>query len=106
MTFFNEIPSKRRNGQVASLKDAFQEMLQQTNLSTKFKEASLLATWQQMMGETIAEKTLRLFIKEKVLYAELSSAPLKAELTMAKTHIITQLNAQAGEKLIETVIFI
>jgi predicted nucleic acid-binding Zn ribbon protein len=106
MTFSNELPSKRRNGQVSSFKDAFEEMLKHTNLRKKFKEASLLAAWQEMMGRAIAEKTLRIFIKDRVLYAELASAPLKKELLMAKTKIIAQLNKQAGETIISDVVFI
>ncbi len=106
MNFTNEIASNRRNGQVSTFKEALEEMLRHSQLRHKFKQATLLASWQQMMGEAIAEKTLRLFIKEKVLYAEFSSSPLKAELLMAKAKIVAQLNKQAGEHLIDEVVFI
>jgi predicted nucleic acid-binding Zn ribbon protein len=106
MNFTNEIASNRRNGQVSSFKEALEEMLRHSHLRNKFKQASLLASWQQMMGENIADKTLRLFIKERILYAELSSSPLKAELLMAKAKIVTQLNKQVGESLIDEVVFI
>jgi hypothetical protein len=106
MNFTNEIASNRRNGQVSTFKEALEEMLKHSQLRQKFKQASLLVSWQQMMGEGIAEKTLRLFIKEKVLYAELASAPLKKELLMAKAKIVVQLNKHVGEHLIDEIVFI
>jgi hypothetical protein len=106
MNFTNEIASNRRNGQVATFKEALEEMLKHSQLRQKFKQASLLASWKQMLGDDIAEKTLRLFIKDKVLYAEFASAPLKKELLMAKSKIVIQLNKHIGEHLIDEVVFI
>lgn len=106
MNFTREIASNRRNGQVSSFKDALQEMLKHTQMHGKFQEARLIASWSEVLGEAIAEKTLRLFIKDRVLYAEFSSAPLKKELLMAKAKIMVQLNKQVGENVIDEVIFI
>jgi len=59
-----------------------------------------------MMGKPIADRTRRLFIQNKVLYVELSSAPLKQELSMSGSKVKDLLNRQMGENLLDKVIFI
>jgi predicted nucleic acid-binding Zn ribbon protein len=95
-----------RRGNTVSFKDAFDEMLKTLNLRKKYKEQSVMSYWRNMMGEAITERTLRVFIKERVLYVELSSAPLKQELGMAKKVIINQLNQAIGEKVIDEILFL
>jgi hypothetical protein len=106
MKFSYEIASKHRNGQTSSFKEALQEMLHHTQLHHKFQQTRIITSWQEVLGEAIAEKTLRLFIKEKTLYAEFSSAPLKKELSMAKAKIVIQLNKHVGEHIIDEIVFI
>jgi hypothetical protein len=100
------LKNSQRRGNTVSFKDAFDEMLKTLNLRKKYKEQSVMSYWRNMMGEAITERTLRVFIKERILYVELSSAPLKQELNLAKKMIIMQLNQVVGEKVIEDVFFI
>ena len=58
------------------------------------------------MGKPIAKRTTKIFIKEKVMFVELTSAPLKQELSLSKTKILQILNNEAGENLLEDIVFI
>ena len=58
------------------------------------------------MGNAIASRTLKVFIRDKKLYVKLSSAPLRNELSMSKSKIITLLNKDFEKTVIDEVIFI
>ena len=57
------------------------------------------------MGKTISSRTTKLFFKQKVLYVELSSAPLKQELILAKVKILALLNEKVTEGTITDIVF-
>jgi hypothetical protein len=99
------LKNSQRRGNTVSFKDAFDEMLKTLNLRKKYKEQSVMSYWRNMMGEAITERTLRVFIKEKILYVELSSAPLKQELSLTKKMLVVQMNQAIGEKVIDDVVF-
>lgn len=90
---------------VTTMKEAFEELLKVYRLQSRYKEFSITAFWEKIMGAPIAQRTIRLFIKNEVLYVELDSAPLKHELNMTKTKITQLVNKHAGENMIRTVIF-
>lgn len=86
--------------------DAFKKFLKQENLEQTFLEKKLISSWRGMMGETIASRTLKIFIKEKIMYVTLSSAPLKQELTNSKEKVLKIIEEEIGEGIIENVRFI
>jgi predicted site-specific integrase-resolvase len=58
------------------------------------------------MGPAIANSTSKIFIKNKKLYVQLNSAPLKSELSMSRAKIVEILNKDLKEELLEEVIFL
>ncbi|WP_234735551.1 DUF721 domain-containing protein [Tellurirhabdus bombi] len=95
----------RRPG-VTSLKDAIGQMLKSYQLQTRFDETYLEAFWEKMMGKAIASRTNRLYVKNRILHIEISSAPLRSELVIAKQKMIQLINKEMGTDVIEDVIFI
>lgn len=89
-----------------TIQDALNDMLQHYRLKKRFREEEIIQLWRTQMGASIAEQTRRVFIKDNVLYVELDSAPLKNELNMAKTKIAEAFCRQAGEQIVEEVVFI
>lgn len=63
-----------------SFTSAFRQFLRDENLDTRYREKLLIESWEIIMGKPIASRTTKLFIKNKVLFVGLSSAPLKQEL--------------------------
>jgi len=90
----------------ASIKEAVNDMLQAYNIKDKFNQTHIIASWERLMGKPIAKRTTKIFIKEKVMFVELTSAPLKQELSLSKTKILQILNNEAGENLLEDIVFI
>jgi len=58
------------------------------------------------MGLPISKRTTNLYIRNKRLYVHLSSGPLKQELNQSKAKVIELLNREAGDKVLDDVIFL
>ena len=84
----------------------FEKMLDEYKLSLKYHETELISTWSDLVGETIAKKTTRIFFKKKKLFVEISSAPLRHELMLSKSRVKEIIENKFGKGLIEDIIFI
>ncbi|MEQ9423990.1 MAG: DUF721 domain-containing protein [Cyclobacteriaceae bacterium] len=94
-----------RKAETSSIKSAFDELLKDYRIKDKFMEKNLLASWGRLMGKPIAQRTEKLFIKDKKLFVYLSSAPLRSELDHSKSKVIELLNKEFSENVIVDVIF-
>lgn len=92
--------------QSIKLGDAFKKFLKEENLEKTFLEKKLMSRWSEMMGEVIASRTLKMFIKEKIMYVTLSSAPLKQEMTNSKEEVLKRIEDEIGKGVIENIRFI
>jgi predicted nucleic acid-binding Zn ribbon protein len=88
-----------------SLGDAIRELIETYKLSSKLNEAKMIGSWEKMVGPMIAKHTVRLNVSKRVLFVELDSAALRNELTYAREKIRKMLNKEAGEELIDRVVF-
>jgi predicted nucleic acid-binding Zn ribbon protein len=96
----------RRNPGTTTVKDAINQLLKHYQLQSRFNETYLEAFWAKMMGHTIASRTKRLYVKERILYIEIESAPLRSELVNAKSKMITRINEDMGTSVIDDVVFV
>jgi len=99
------IADTRRNASATPLKEAIEEMFRAYKLDFKFNETHLLTYWTEIMGKTIATRTTKLTIRNKVLYVQLTSAALKNDLNLSKTKVIALLNKAAGSEVLTDVVF-
>lgn len=95
---------RTRRGELP-LQAAIKEMLNTYNLTKKFDAASVIASWEKLMGKTIADRTGKIFMKKQVLFVEITSAPLKHELNMSKSKIIGIFEKEIGPGIVEEIIF-
>lgn len=79
-----------------SFTNAFKKFLKTENLEVKYREKLLIESWGSIMGKPIAARTNKLFIKNRVLFIELSSAPLKQELVNNKTRVKEMIDEDFG----------
>ncbi len=89
-----------------TLKDAIGQLLKAYQLQSRFNETYLEAFWGRMMGQAIASRTNRLYVRDRKLYIEISSAPLRNELVTAKQKVIQLVNKDMGSEVIDDVVFI
>ena len=89
-----------------TLKDAIGQLLKVYQLQTRFNETYLEAFWGRMMGQSSASRTNRLYVRDRKLYIEIASAPLRSELVNAKQKLIQLVNKDMGTDVIDDVVFI
>lgn len=93
-----------RKKEAAPLESAFKDLLKAYSLEGKFREKSLVHDWPELVGKTIADRTTSVFIKDKKLFVKLRSGPIKKELQMSKSKVITLIIEKYGEGVIEDLV--
>lgn len=94
---------KRKNAEQIGI--LIQNFLRQESLESPLNEQRLLSAWPEVMGPVIAQYTRNLFIKNQVLYVQLSSAALRQELMMGREIIVRNLNSHVRAQVISNIIF-
>ncbi|MCA6078098.1 DUF721 domain-containing protein [Fulvivirga sedimenti] len=96
--------NKGRKSEVTMVSDAMGDLLRSYKIEDKFNESKLIADWERIMGKTIANRTTRLYIKDRKLFVTVNSAPLRHELTMSRDKILSRLEEEAGKKIVDEII--
>ena len=86
------------------LKDALEAMLEHYKLKRKYNQARLKDLWPKLMGPAIQQYTTAIKLHKKTLFVNISSAPLRQELSMGTEQIKDMLNKTLGEDFIEKVV--
>lgn len=85
--------------------DIIRRLLRQEGLETPLNEYRLIDAWKDVVGPVIARYTTNLYIKNQTLYVHLTSSVLRQELSMSRTLLIRNLNAQVGSQVIVNIVF-
>ena len=94
-----------RKSDTSSVREAIDAMLDSYKLRGKFEENKLINSWEMMMGKPISRRTEKMFIKEKVLFVKLNSAPLRHELTISKIKVLEIIHRNFDKNLVTDVKF-
>lgn len=82
------------------LKELVNQMLRAYGLGDKLDEISLVKSWEEIVGKMIARHTTDIYFNSGTLHVKLDSAPLRQELSYAKTKLINLLNEKAGKTMV------
>ena len=88
-----------------SVGSLIRKFLRQEGLETPLNEKRLIDAWAEILGATIASRSKALFIKNQVLYVEVTSAPLRQQLMMGRQQLVVKLNQKVGAQVITNIIF-
>ncbi len=86
------------------ISQAIQELLKSQHLKPKFDEASVVVSWERMVGKSIAKRTRRIYIRDKVLFVELQSPSLKQDLSYHKSGMLEVLQKEFGKEVVTEII--
>lgn len=90
----------------STIGEAIQQLINTFHLEEKLNEVGVLKAWEPVVGKMIAKRTKRIYIKRGKLFVKIESAVIVNELKYARKKIIQSLNKEAGQKIIEDIIFI
>lgn len=91
--------------QAEKVGDIINKLLKEDNLEDKFDEQRIVALWQEVVGQGVNRYTVNRFVKDGVLYVNISSAPLRNELMLNRTVLMRRLNEIVGREVIHEIIF-
>jgi hypothetical protein len=89
-----------------SLKEAIEQMLQVYKIKRRFDETAVIASWPELVGKSVANRTKELFIHDKKLFLRIESSVIKNELILMRTQIINKINEDAKGILLEDIVFL
>jgi len=95
-----------RKGNDKSLKEAIEQMMQVYKIKRRFNETAVIASWPELVGKPVANRTKELFIHDKKLFLRIESSVIRNEMILMKAQIIEQINDKAKEILIEDIVFL
>ena len=94
-----------RKSSESSLKEAIDQLLDHYKLRDRLNEVRLKAAWEKQMGDAICNRTSGLKLKNDILIVNISSAPLRTELTFQKKQLIEMMNKELEGDFIHDIIF-
>lgn len=86
------------------LKEAIEEFLVTYRLKDKLHNAKAIQAWESVVGEMVAKHTVKLHIKNKILYVTVDSSVVRNELMYSRKKIIISLNKAAGMVVIDDIV--
>jgi len=94
----------KKNAQPLSqaLSDFFDE---NSTLKVKLAEHRAVRGWHDVLGEGVSKYTREVYFRRNVLYVHLTSAVLRAELTMNKEALIRKMNDYAEIPVVRDIVF-
>ena len=87
------------------ISQAIQELLKTQHLKPKFDEANVIASWERIVGNAIAKRTKRIYVRNKVLFVELQSPSLKHDLGYHKQDMMDLFKKEFGDGVVGEIVF-
>lgn len=84
--------------------EAIRELLKTYRLTAKFDEATVVASWERLVGKPIAKRTKRVSVRNKVLFVELDSPSMKHDIALHKAQILKVLETEFGKDVIKEIV--
>ena len=81
------------------------KVLHDMHLDTPLREKRLMDAWNNVAGEVVARYTGNKYIRNQILYVEISNPALKANLMMMRSKLVDKLNAVVGGRIITDIKF-
>ena len=81
------------------------QMMREEGLEMPYNEYRLIEAWPEVMGQGIASYTTDLKINNRVLYVNLRSSVIRAELMSGRKNLVHRLNEYVGAQVIENIVF-
>lgn len=86
--------------------EAIRSMLHTFRIENRFDEATLVNSWERLVGIPIAKRTKKVFIRDKVLFVEFKSPAMKQDFLLHKTNILELFQKEFGREVVKDIIIL
>ena len=94
-----------KRAEAETVGDIITRLLKAENLEQKFDEHRVAAMWKDVVGQGINRYTVNRSVRNGVLYVTISSAPLRNELMMNRSRLVSRINDFMGHEVIHDIVF-
>lgn len=98
--------SGKSKNEFQTIGDAVRQMLGTFRIESKFDEASLLASWERLVGSPIAKRTKKVYIKDKILFVEFKSPSMKNDFLLHKSHVLEVFQKEFGREVVKDIMIL
>jgi hypothetical protein len=71
----------------------------------KLAESRAISGWGKILGNVAASYTSHIYLRNRILYVHLTSSVLRAELSLCKDKLVSNLNKHAGMDVVTDIVF-
>ncbi len=93
-----------RRSKTISLAEAMEDFIKEMQLAPKLRELDVINSWETIVGKAISSRTLKIYIKDKILFVQLNSSVVRNELLMLREAIREKINSRAGEEVVKEIV--
>lgn len=86
--------------------ESIQDLLRTYQLKGKYDQMHLVQHWPDLVGKTIASRTGKIYFKNQILVVEITSAPLRNELSNTRQNLLKLIWEKYSKDLVEDVLFV
>ena len=84
--------------------DIVNQIIKNNKLEPGLNQVSVVEAWATLMGNGVNSYTKNVALRNNILYAELTSAVLREELSYGKNKIIQMINDELGKDVVREVV--
>ena len=88
-----------------SLGELLREAVEENQAAVRFDDINAINAWPVVIGEGIASKTMKPYIKDGVMTIRVPSAPLRHELNMMRSRLAKAINAEIEKEVVKEIRF-
>ena len=93
-----------KKNEFQSVGQAIRDMLNTYRLTNKYDEASIVESWEKLVGKPIASRTRKVFIKNKVLFVEFDSPTMRHDFSLHKAEVLEVFRKEFGDGVVTEII--
>lgn len=95
--------AEREIHKARAIGDLLAEFIHGSELEQPLLERKVIALWPQLLGQTVAQFTGNIEVKNGVLYVHIRSAALRSQLFEVRYDLVRKLNEAAGASVLKDI---
>jgi hypothetical protein len=93
-----------RRSNTQNIGEVLKAYLKALDIDHKLDEVRLIDSWPLVVGQALAKKTSRLYVKNRVLFVYTDSSVVRSELMLIREGLVNALNNKAGASVIDELV--
>lgn len=93
-----------KKNDIQSVGQAIRQMFNSYRLSNKYDEATIIDSWERLVGKPIASRTRKVSMRDKVLFVEFDSPTMRHDFSLHKTEVLAIFRKEFGEGVINEIV--